>query len=89
MITIKQQFIKFLKDNNTYEQYMHNFKIHRMKNKELVNSNRFTPKEFFINTFCGDFFAYAFFWNDTPQGFNYWCRFDDEWWRIIMREGLI
>ena len=89
MISTKKLFIKFLKDKNAYEQYMHNFKIHRIKNKELINSNRFTPKEFFINTFYGDFFAYAFFWNDTPQGFDYWGRLDNEWWHVIMRKEII
>ena len=89
MISIKQQFIKFLKQNNAYEQFLNNFKIHRIKNKELINSNKITPKEFFINTFCGDFFAYAFFWKDTPQGFSYWGRLDNEWRHIVIGEGLI
>ena len=85
----KQLFIKFLKDNNAYEQYMANFKIHRIKNKELVNSNKFTPKEFFNNTLYGDFFAYAFFWKDTSQGYDYWNKLDGKWWREIMIYSML
>ena len=83
MISNKQLFFKFLKDNNAYEQYMFNFKIHR------VNPNKCTTKEFFINTFYGDFLAHAFNWKDTIQGYNYWGALDSEWWYhcIMMKKA--
>ena len=83
MISNKQQFIRFLKDNNAYEQYMFNFKIHRL------NPYKFTTKEFFINTFYGDFLTHAFNWKDTIEGYNYWGVLDYKWWHVIMMKEAI
>ena len=78
MITTKQLFIQFLKQNNAYEEFMYNFEMHR------VNPNECTTKEFFINTFYRDFLAHAFNWKDTIQGYNYWGVLDYKWYHCIM-----
>lgn len=79
MVTTEQQFIHFLKKNNAYEQFMFNFKIHRIKYKNLSGTSMLTEKNFFLNIFYRDFLSYAFFWKDTPQGYDYWCKLYYKW----------
>ena len=80
MATIKQQFIRFLKDNHAYGQFMLNFKIHKRY------PNKFTTKEFFINTFYGDFLTHAFYWKNTMEGHNYWAILDYKWYHKIWEQ---
>lgn len=69
MITIKQQFIKFLKDNNAYEQYLFNFNKIYPKNQYL---SKLTPENFIDR---------AFTWCYTNEGWQYWFNLSDEWQR--------
>ena len=80
MITTKQLFIQFLKQNNAYEEFMYNFEMHR------VNPNECTTKEFFINTFYGDFLTHAFYWKNTMEGHNYWAILDYKWYHKIWEQ---
>lgn len=93
MVTTEQLFIKFLKQTNAYEQYMYNFKRHRTIHKELINKNKFAPKDFFVNTFYLDFLdTDAFFWRDTKQKYDYWNEINFKWFyniKKIKEEGLI
>ena len=81
MPTIKQRFFKFLKENNAYGIYMLNLKKHKIKNSKV--------KSFFMNCYYKDVIAESFNWKETPQGFDYWSRLDNEWWHVIMRKEII
>ena len=81
MISIKQHFIKFLKDNNAYETFM--FYLNSRKGYFL------TPKKFFNNTFYEDFVSNSFSWNDTLQGYNYWDELEDKWLDNLKKKGLL
>ena len=71
MITNKQEFIRFLKDNNAYEQYMFNFK------------NRNIPKISFIkfinNIHKIDYIYQAFPWHKTKGGIQKWSELSKKW----------
>ena len=80
MVTIKQEFIRFLKNNNAYEEYMFNFK------------NRNIPKisfiEFINNTPKTDYIYQAFPWHKTKGGIQKWSELSKKWvnqlyWTII------
>ena len=79
MNSTKQQFVKFLKDNNVYEQYMFNFKEHRIKRKQDVPRVYYAEKVFFLNCNCEYFIRNAFPWKCTPQGGYYWANIDTKW----------
>ena len=82
MNSTKQQFVKFLKDNNVYEQYMFNFKEHRIKRKEYVPQIYYTAKDFFLKCYYKDFLMHAFMWRYTSEGFLYWEDMNRKWKRI-------
>ena len=81
MISTKQLFIKFLKDNNVYEQYM--FNVNKRKEKY------FTPKNFFLNTLYVDFVSNAFTWKETLQGYGYWDKIENNWLYNLRKKGLL
>ena len=72
MITTKQLFIQFLKQNNAFEQFMFNF-----------NNSRFHPKKSFTRYFetIDKYGAInnAFNWADSPEHFRFWKNMDTKW----------
>ena len=78
MISSKQLFIKFLKDNNIYEQFMFNF------NKREEHRNNAIPKnQFFSKTKRKQYINYAFTWSHTKEGWTYWNKFHEKWTNYI------
>ena len=74
MISDKQQFIHFLKENNIYEQYMYNF------NKREESRNKAFPKnQYFSKVRRGQYINYAFTWSKTIEGWSYWHKFHEKW----------
>lgn len=74
MITAKQLFIKFLKDNDAYEQYVFNF------NKREKFRNKACPKnQFFSKTEDKAYILCAFTWSRTIEGWSYWNKFHEKW----------
>ena len=87
MVTVKQLFIHFLKDNNAYEEFIYNF---NSKNGISYRShfNFSQPTKYFPCSLRKDFIYNAFAWIDTTQGFDYWCRLSYNWERTL-RENHI
>ena len=74
MITNKQQFIQFLKDNNAYEQYVFNF-----NNREEVRNNICPKSQFFSKTEPIYYVQRAFTWYNTKEGCCFWFNLSVEW----------
>lgn len=71
MITIKQQFIHFLKQNNAYEQYMFNFNHkRRLKINFIQYINNTEPFYLIYN---------AFNWDRTEEGISTWNKLSKQW----------
>ena len=76
--TIKQQFIRFLKENNAYEQYMNNF------NKREEFRNMICPKnKFFSKAEPFNFINRAFTYDRTNEGYMFWFNLSTEWKKIL------
>ena len=74
MITIKQQFIKFLKDNKVYEQFMHNFDKREDYRNFTCSKNQFLSK---MEPVC--FINGAFTYDRTKEGYDFWLRMSLNW----------
>ena len=73
-LTPKQQFIRFLKDNNAYGQYILNF------NKREESRNKAYPKsQFFSKSEPFNFMNKAFTWCNTIEGWGYWNTLSRKW----------
>ena len=64
-----EKFIKFLEDNNAWENFERNFieqdgdvKVYKKDCKTLKNSH----------------LSYAFTWSKTREGHEYWCKIDQK-----------
>ena len=74
----KKTFIRFLKENNCYQQYVKNNKQYMKQNKSLFKS--FDE----IIQYSGEVtnnpeLLYSFCWNDTKEGDNYWLKIHVKW----------
>lgn len=78
--TPKQQFIKFLKQNNVYEQYMHNFIKREEKRNKLCPKN-----QFFSKTEPEEYINKAFRYDLTKEGWLYWFKLSVEWRRYYIK----
>ena len=78
MISIKQQFIRFLKENNAYEPFLTNFE------KREEKRNKVCPKRQYLKKMePEDFIDRAFDWKNTKEGWKYWFNLSIEWQRIF------
>lgn len=70
MKEIDKEFIAFLKINNCYFEYKENFinDSYYPKFREFIH---FEPRKKYI--------SYAFFWKNTPQGYEYWYDIHYKW----------
>ena len=75
MISNKQIFIRFLKENNTYGNYMYAF-----ENREEIYRKRISNlKTFFTNYTPEQYLLCAFTWGNTKKGLQYWQNLDKKW----------
>lgn len=82
----KSIFFRWLKNHNCYQNYCFNFNRHmkdaicfyeRGKSKEALNYQNFfniLPQNLYI--------MYAFRWDTTSQGYDYWLKLNTEWEKI-------
>ena len=63
MKKIDKEFISFLKRNDCYYEYKENF-INNGYYPKFREFMHFAPRKKYI--------SYAFFWKNTPQGYEYW-----------------
>ena len=75
MITIKQQFIHFLKDNNAYEEFMYNFIHKKIKKMDFI--------QYINNTANYNFLYNAFPWHITKGGIQKWRTLSNKWMEKI------
>lgn len=82
------KFIKFLKDNDSFDKFKENwynftrfnaFKVNGVYNNKIMDFKRYflerKPKPYCYIYIISD----AFSWNSTPEGFDYWYNIDDLW----------
>ena len=65
------EFIKFLKDNDAYDNFMAEVDKDKDAKERMVIGN---PKYYITN---------AFVWAHAEQGKDYWEQLDDKWTEII------
>ena len=78
MATAKQQFIRFLKDNNVYGNYMCAF-----ENRELYKKRRSSLKTFFPTYKPEQYLLCAFDWDYTNEGMRYWYNLHKKWMHYL------
>ena len=82
-MTWKQHFIKFLKDNNAYEQFMFYFDSRRGKlfreRKNLLCSS----ESYFYVCYKKNYLIDAFLWIDTSQNYDYWESLSNKWIKLL------
>lgn len=71
MISTKQQFIHFLKDNNAYEEFMYNFLHNKIRKMDFI--------QYINNTAKYNFFYNAFPWHLTKGGIQKWRTLSRMW----------
>ena len=79
MLTFKQQFIRFLKQNNVYEQYIYNFNNGKYYRERFFNGK--TP--FLSEDSPYGYITNAFSWGFTKEGTNFWLMITTKWDRIV------
>ena len=72
-INIRELFFQFMKDKNIYNQVAEN------ANERL---------DIFVNKHKNLAFAFidAFNWANTPEGYVFWSKLNDEWYRTLVKE---
>lgn len=82
MNNVKENFCRILKENNCLEEYLENF------DEEFVKKTFKIRDHDIINLII-----LSFRWNETKQGFPYWCNVDGNWFEYaknnIPREFMI
>ena len=79
----KRKFIRFLKQNNAYEQFMFNFR----KQNPLCNNKELYFKSY-SNADTLKYVDYAFVWDNTKEGWEYWANLDKKWKKEYTWESL-
>jgi len=69
-------FVQFLKDNDAYEQYMHNVKI---ENQRWVNINEYIKLEQLKKKLPCRWIECAFNWRLQKEGYNFWQELNEKW----------
>lgn len=69
---IKKEFVRFLKENNAYMKYRINLKNYCMNNSDFFH----LPK-----TSGNKLLGYAFFWDETKEGYTFWKELNNKWQR--------
>lgn len=78
----KQLFIRFLKQNNAYEQYVINFNsIEGYEYRRYLNL--YSSNDFFKHENMLHFTGYPFVWNKTKEGWLYWEIIDEKWVKYV------
>lgn len=67
-------FIDFLKRFNAYDEFVMNLEV-----QEEFSS----LEQFFHNSEVCDWIDDAFWWEDTPEGYEYWEGLDNFWYDIL------
>lgn len=82
--TKKQEFIHFLKENNAYEKYIHNFNNQKGRITKgcvfLSDSDNITKGKSFVTG--------AFFWDQTKEGYSFWFDINKKWRSILWINGV-
>ena len=77
-----KKFKRFLKEQNIYHAFRHNY-----DNKFGFRSMNYTCVQY-MSAIClpENVFTYAFFWESTKEGLNFWQTMDSRWRRIVADE---
>ena len=81
----KKQFIKFLKDNNVYGLYILNFRNRSHSTTPFFKRQINIFKDFIEDEKPETFFIHSFKWEQTPEGFEFWCDIDDLWLELLRK----
>ena len=70
-------FLRFLKDNNIYYDFLYNF---NEQNPPLI------WYEFLHKTHVRDYIIRAFCWEDTLEGYYFWNSYYTKWLKLLMKK---
>ena len=75
---MKERFIKFLKNKRLYSKFVRNFEERStwtiIRFEKFVTTRK--PSEYVIK---------AFYWDETPQGHQFWWDVETEWLKEIKK----
>ena len=90
---LEMEFIKFLKKNNAYKQYMTARRQYLQKECgatafQLVNPNMLVSWHFGKYDYEG-IIDKSFSWRQTKEGHDFWSKLDDKWYDIASNIKII
>lgn len=89
MITTKQKFVHFMKQNNAYEKYLHNYKSDKIYRISFFSYQKEVPFNYFITkTRKESFISCAFDWEKTKEGWAFWNSLSYKWRRYIYPQAF-
>jgi hypothetical protein len=76
-------FIRFLSENAAINQFISNF--NRLNDITLPNyiNSKYRSEEDFRSLISS-----AFSWDNTPEGFTYWCKLSHQWRRHVTTKNV-
>jgi hypothetical protein len=83
----KKRFFRFLKEEGAYVAFKRNFSLNYLKEwfdndyKQIVNG-----KSYYESVKKIRYISEAFYWKDTPEGFDYWNGLNIKWVRNVFKE---
>lgn len=78
-----QEFVSFLKNNNCYKQFRKGFYTPYLRDSYHNSSKEcFSQKLMRTNYDYRFFLSYAFEWNDTKEGYDFWYSVRHKWENI-------
>ena len=85
----KEKFLRFLKEEGVYSEWVYNIRKQHPQTDLVFWNFRFKAM-FCEEVKCGRAISYAFCWDDTRQGSDFWLKLDKKWkckcgyWRQLL-----
>jgi len=77
-----KEFVKFLKDNNIYDKFIYDLQqdinMRKKKGHPYIEVNNFCNETDYLDYILG-----AFPWGNTPEGTDFWIRYNHKWVKYI------
>lgn len=85
----RKEFIRFLKEEGVYVAFKRNFSLDYLREwfdndyKQIVNG-----KSYYEAVGGANYISEAFYWKDTPEGFDYWSELNKKWGHNVFEENV-
>ena len=76
----REAFIRYMKQKGVFGAFKKNFSLYYIKkfHPEIYKKVK-TSKEYFNEVPAKSYLEFAFPWNQSKEGFDFWCAISDEW----------